>query len=473
MYRLHQSGHKLLMMALGFIAFPLQALVVTEDEQTSLRLTIYNQDFAVIQDHRQLPQLDAHQQVHVEQMSAQMLPETLRIQHAGKILEQGFSESKLNYLALLRAYIGQPLQIARLNPSNGQETLSPIELLSIESSHALIRRNARIESIPLNSSEWRFIFPAELPSQLQGKQGIHFVSAGTDQQTTAQLSYLSNGLGWSMDYVLTLDAQGDTVDIEGLASVYNNSGGDFNDAELRLMAGEVNAPDNRQPMMMHAMAMSDSVGSSPERGTEAVQDFYLYSLPNPVSFQHNESKQLPLINLRDIPAKLSYHYEFPVWPALDNQHHQAQADVRLHFDVPTLAEQASPLPAGQVRVFRPDRQQDMQFIGASNLSNLGAGETAELALGRAFDVNIKRRQILFSDGFDSVTIQQEVMITNSGREGRVVDVGADFQQEWTLKDSTHPMEASGAAGLTAQMHIAAGGSETLRFTVELKKRIHR
>jgi hypothetical protein len=468
-------GMKLLplLIAASVFVMPVKATVLTEAQQTQLRLTVYNQDFAVVEDHRQLSALSAGQQVQVQNMSPAIMPETLRIQNAGQILEQGISRSSLNFQSLLQAYVGQTLNVARLNTSTGQETISNAELLSIDGSHALIRREGQIESIPLQTREWRFIFPAELPSNLQGRESIHFTSAGTDEDSTAILSYLTSGLGWKMDYVMTLDAQGKSLAVEGLASVYNHTGGHFNNAELRLMAGDINAPDQRQPVMMRAMAMSDSLGSMPEQAAESVQDFYLYQLPHPVSFQNNETKQLPLIQLTDIPAQVRYHHHFSVWPALDQQRHQAQADISLIFDAPKLADQNSPLPAGQARVFRPDRQGDMQFVGAANLGNLAAGETAELALGRAFDLNIQRRQTLFSDGFDSVTLQQEVTVTNSGNEGRSVDISVGFQQEWALRDATHPMKDDGAGKLTGQMHLPAGGSETLRFTVELKKRINR
>ena len=469
------QGMKLLplLMAASLFTFPIQATLLTEAEQTKLRLTVYNQDFAVVEDHRQLSVLNAGEQVQVQNMSPAILPETLRIQNAGQILEQGISRSSLNFLSLLQAYVGETLNVARLNTSTGQETISRVELLSVDGSHALIRREGQIESIPLQTREWRFIFPAELPSNLQGQDSIHFTSAGTEQDSTAILSYLTSGLGWKMDYVMTLDAPGKSLAVEGLASVYNHSGGHFTNAELRLMAGDINAPDQRQPVMMRAMAMNDALGSMPEQAAESVQDFYLYRLPHPVSFQPNETKQLPLIQLADVEATLRYHHHFSIWPALDQQRHQAQADISLVFDAPKLKDQNAPLPAGQARVFRPDRQGEMQFIGAANLRNLATGETAELALGRAFDLNIQRRQTLFSDGFDSVTIQQEVTVTNAGNEGRSVDISVGFQQEWSLRDATHPMKDDGAGKLTGQMHLPAGGSETLRFTVELKKRINR
>ncbi|KDE41312.1 hypothetical protein ADINL_0193 [Nitrincola lacisaponensis] len=462
-----------LALSVGLMSVQLHAAVIPASDQTHLGLTLYPQDLAMVQDHRRLPALSPGQQVHVEKISPQMLPETLRIQGAGQILEQSLLQPPLSYQAMLDAHLGRFLQLARLNPATGQETLSTVELLSVEHHQALVRRDGRIESIPMQSQEWRFIFPSELPANLQGRRGLHFISAGTEAESTAQLNYLTRGMGWQMDYVLTLNPKSNTLSVEGLASVYNHSGNDYLDAEMRLMAGDIQAPAARQPEMMRAMAMSDMLGSASNHTPETVQDFYLYRLPYPVSLRHDETKQLPLIQADALPVTLSYHYAFPVWPALDQQRHQAQPEIRLSFEAPALEDQKAPLPAGQARVFRPDRQGEMQFIGAANLGNLASGETAELVLGRAFDLNITRRQVLFTDGFDSVTVQQEITVTNAGNEGREVDLSASFQQEWTLRDATHTMQEDGAGQLTAKMHLPAGGSETLRFTVELKKRINR
>lgn len=461
-----------LCLSFGLLALPIHAGVINASDQSHLTLTLYNQDLAMIQDQRRLPTLSPGQRIRVEDVSRQMLPETLRIQGAGQILEQSLLQNPLTYSALLQAHLGKFIQVARINQATGQETLSTVELLSIDQ-QALVRRDGRIESIPMNSSEWRFIFPSELPDNLKGRAGLEFVSAGTQIESTAQLNYLSRGLGWQMDYVLTLDSLGTSLAAEGLASVYNRSGSLFQDADLRLMAGDINTPTAAQPEMMRAMAMSDTLASGQIDAPEQMQDFYLYRLPYPVTLQPNETKQLPLVQFDTIPAKMTYRHHFNLWPGMDQQRHQSQPEVQLVFEAPSLDASNTPLPAGQARVFRPDREGELQFIGAAQLGNLAAGEEAVMPLGRAFDLNISRRQTLFSDGFDKVTIQQEVSITNAGNEGRSVDMSTGFQQEWQLKESSHPMQEDGAGQLTWSMHLPAGGTETMRFTVEMKKRINR
>ena len=460
-----------LSMTMSLAALSAQAsIIITEKDQTKLALTVYNQDFAFFQDYRNLPNIDAKQRVYIEDTSPNMLPETLRIENVGRILEQANFQSHFNYQALLNAYLGKEIEVARLNTVTGKEDIFTIELINVEAQHVLVRRNERIELIPLNTREWRFIFPSELPDNLQSRQGVYFISNGKSNDDTAILSYLSSGIGWNMDYVLTLNAEGNSLDIEGLATISNYTGINLRDASVRLVAGDVNMPHTKQPMVMRAMAMSDNMVYETESSPESLQNFYLYRLPNLLSMEINETKQIPLIQLANIEANIKYSHQFSIWPRLDQHSHQAQANISLVFDAPTIAEQNSPLPAGQARVFRPDTLGEMLFVGAANLSNLAAGETTELSLGRAFDLNVQRRQTYFKEDKDSVTIEQEVVISNAGAEEHSIEIGINFQQDWTLLDTSHPIREDGAGQLTAKMVIPAESSERLSFKVEVIKR---
>lgn len=446
-----------------------QPLVLGEEARQQLTLTLYNQNFGLIQDQRTLPALPAGQRVQITHVSPQMLTETLRIEGAGQIREQSLIPAQLNYGTLLAAHVGQTLELVRFNPVSGQESRHEVELISVDGGQALVRRDGRIEPIPLHDHHWRLTFPA-LPEHLSATPSLSFVSAG-QAAGSARFSYLSQQLGWSMDYVLTLSRDGKQLNVEGMASLYNRSGIAFPAARLRLMAGEVNAPQAAPEMLMRSMAVMDSVGmgSAPAQ----VQDYYLYSLPEPVSLAADERKQVPLVSAAAIPAQISYEHEFHIPAALDAQRHQAQPRIQLNFTAPALQDRRSPLPAGNVRVFRPDAADELQFIGAASLGNLAAGEEARLPLGQAFDVNISRRQVSFADSFDQVETGQEITITNASSEARTVTLTARFNQPWELKHSSHLVTEEGSSSLSWQMHLPAGGSETARINVALKKRINR
>ncbi|WP_315982839.1 hypothetical protein [Aliamphritea spongicola] len=98
-----------------------------------------------------------------------MMSETLRLENAGEVLEQNLNTNLISTQALLQHYIGKNLQVARTNQATGQETRFPARLLSFSGQLATIDRDGSIESIPVNSNGWRFIFPA-LPEGMQSSR---------------------------------------------------------------------------------------------------------------------------------------------------------------------------------------------------------------------------------------------------------------------------------------------------------------
>jgi len=448
-------------------ALPLSASVLEIDrqQQEGLTLTLYNQDMALIEDVRRLPILNEGQRLNIKDVSPRMMPETLRIRGAGTIIEQSLQLGTLNFQSLLQAYLGKPLQLARLNPATGQESILDGELLSLEGAQAIFRIQGRLETVPLHSEQWRFLFP-EIPQELQPDTRLSFKTAGTSDQGEARFSYITQGMGWQMDYVLTLNQDASSVAIEGLASLYNQSGTHYNNARISLMAGDIQRPEAPRGQMMRAMAVmeSDSYAQEPE----SIQDYHLYRLPQPLDLQDQERKQVPLIQIPTLAAGISYQHQFMVYPFLDQQRYNLQPDILLSFKAPSDIDATAPLPAGQARVFRPDAQDELQFIGASRIGNIASGEEVEMTLGRAFDLSISRQQTHYSKTFDGHLVEQQVIVRNSSNNARSLRLSAGFQQQWEIQESSQPHQEDGAGNAYWVLDLPAKESKTLTLRVALK-----
>ncbi|MFC6671780.1 DUF4139 domain-containing protein [Marinobacterium aestuariivivens] len=448
----------------AFIVCPLQAettLPVDAGARQALSLTVYNQNLGLVRDTRQLPALSAGQPVVIEDVSRQMQTETLSINGAGAILEQTLNTNLLNHHSLLQHYLGRELSLARRNPADGEESLSAVTLLSIEGDRALVRRNEQIESIPLGQ-DWRFIFP-QLPAHLISRPSLEFRSQGTPAPAPATISYLTGGLSWQMDYVLNLDANGQRMALEGLATLHNDTGTDFRDAGFQLLAGTINqpAPEAYRKANLAMAAMADASGMAPE----AFQDYHLYSLPQRTSLLDQQHKQLPLVSQAALPVKREYRHEFLVIPRLDNQRHKSPAQTWLAFR--NGADQ--PLPAGAVRTFAPDEQGRLQFVGGARIDHTATGQDVELQLGDAFDLSIERQQTLFSKEYDSQLLEYEVLVRNSAAADKQLQLAVNFTQPWSLEHSSLPMQQENSGRAQWTLDIPAEDKRVLRFRVRLKK----
>lgn len=452
---------KLLSVTLFTALLPLCAVAtsisITDQEQTDLAVTLYTQNLGFIQDSRSLPLLKKDDIVVIRDISKLMQTETLQIQNAGIIKEQTLNSASLNYNTLLERYIGENVIVAH-SQTNGPELQQTVRLLNAEGSTVLVENNGQVESIPL-SSEWRIIFPSR-PADLLLKPSLTFRSEGTTSAGTAQLSYLTQGLSWEMDYVMTLNKESNQLTLDGLASLMNDTGTPLNNARIRLLAGDVYRESNpryREKTVMMAQSMTaDSSSALPE----ALNDYQLYTLEERVSLQNQQRTQVPLLHADKVAIDALQKYSFYIGNGVDNQTHTVKPESFIRFTNNKQQGLGAPLPAGQVRFFSPDNTGELHYIGSSRINQTAKGEQVELSMGKAFDVTITRKQTDFQTAFDGSVAAYELRIRNSAMSSRDIEVSSMFSQPWKLISSTlQPVEQNG--GMAKWKTTVPGNSESL------------
>jgi hypothetical protein len=446
------------------------SMMIGADKRESVALTLYNQNLGLVRETRTVPPLQSGQEVTLEDVSEQLQIESLRIANAGQIFEQNLNTHVLNQQSLLQHYMGKTLQLARLNPATGQELITTVQLLNIDGNRALIKRDSRFETIPLNN-QWRFIFPT-LPQQLLTKPSLTFRSAGTDRSQSAQVSYLTSGLNWNMDYVLTLDESGTKVSLDGLASLTNQTGTDFKNARINLLAGELYQPNNRYQMRQKSMevmsAMSADMGAAPAR--EQLQDFHLYTLPRKTDLLNGQVKQVSLLSAKDVSVERGYSYQFLIYPTLERNQHRVKPELTVKLKNEKSNQLGIPLPAGNLRTFSPDSQGHLQFIGGAHINHTGEGDEVDVKLGKAFDLSIHRKQTHFSKTFSGYLVGQELRISNSRSTPATLELTGNFPLQWQMKSSSHEFEKVMGGSARWMIEVPARGDAVLQFKVEMEKR---
>ena len=458
----------------GFTVLSAQAttLQISSEQRESIDLTLYNQNLGLVRETRELPPLKTGQSVTLEDVSKQLQVESLRIDNAGKILEQNLNTNLLNQQNLLQHFVGKELKLARLNPVSGKEIISSVKLLSIDGSRALIKRNNSFESIPLNNG-WRFIFP-NLPSQLLAKPSVSFRSSGTSKAQLTGISYLTSGLSWDMDYVMTLNEAGTQVTLDGLASLTNNTGADFKDAQISLVAGDLNNPGARHATALQEdfsnMVMARGAAAPKSLSGESIGDFHLFSLPRKVDLLNGQVKQVSFLTAEKVPVSRSYDYEFLVYPTLERNQHRVKPNLTLKFLNDQKSHLGMPLPAGKIRTFSPDSKGQLQFMGGSSINHTGEGDEVEVTQGKAFDLSIHRKQIHFSTVFNGFKVGQELRITNSRSTPADLVMTANFPLVWEMESSNIEFEKVLGGSAQWKIKVPAKGEKVLRFHVKMEKR---
>src|SRR3954451_14007106 len=78
-------------------------------------------------------------------------------------------------------------------------------------------------------------FPHEKPQML-----FWNVKSEFDGEATIQITYFTSGITWSADYIAIADEQESKLDIDGFVRITNNSGEEYENAQVRLVVGTIN-----------------------------------------------------------------------------------------------------------------------------------------------------------------------------------------------------------------------------------------
>src|SRR5262249_43311878 len=95
---------------------------------------------------------------------------------------------------------------------------------------------------------------SEIPEGLTTQPTLSVqLAAGKPGKRTVTVSYLAQGFSWSSDYVAHLNNAADRMHLTGWVTLQNDTSNDFRQAEVMVVAGELNLVD------------SGEGGSRPER----------------------------------------------------------------------------------------------------------------------------------------------------------------------------------------------------------------
>ena len=242
------------------------------------------------------------------------------------------------------------------------------------------------------------IFPS-IPEGLIARPTLVWqIGAPAAGKRRIEASYITGGMQWSADYVLSLDPTEEKAGLQGWVTINNNSGASYKDAKLKLVAGDVHKaqPNRPCPPPGHGRGDGDVEGELRRRGPF---EYHLYTLDRPSTIKTAQTKQIQLLQAEGIRIVKDYvlsggtHYFQSVWSGPASKE---KIKVFIGFKnseaTPGLGQ---PLPKGIVRVFKKDRSGSPQLIGEDNIDHTPRNEDLKLELGNAFDIVAERRQTDF------------------------------------------------------------------------------
>ncbi|MBU6371972.1 MAG: DUF4139 domain-containing protein [Alphaproteobacteria bacterium] len=426
-------------------------------EPAKVAITIYNDDTALVEDVRTLDLQPGRQRLEFPGVSARIRPETAALTGDGiDIVEQNFDFDLLTPSKMMEKAVGSTVQLVRVNPATGRETIETAKVLSANEG-VVLKIGDRIEVLRDDGLPVRVLFD-KIPENLRAKPTLSVtVTSKTAGARPVALRYLTSGIGWSADYVGVFDEKAGKLDLQGWVTLTNRSGTSYTDAKTQLIAG---APGQAGDAVLGAT--EGGTGGASDDAT-SFGDYHLYTLKLPTTIAENQTKQVSFIDAAGVKAQKVYLVDRG---GFSSQRTPEGAAVKLRFANDAASGLGAALPAGTLRLYAKDSAGRAQFIGEDELGHVAQGSKLELAIGTAFDVTAQSQVTKRDAPKKGVTVTS---ITYTFRNARAEPATVLFSQgvnpDNELVESSAPGERVDAGTYAWRVPIPARGETKLSFTV--------
>src|SRR6478736_8839279 len=258
--------------------------------QAEPALTIYNQNFAVIRDNVALDLKSGVNEVRFAGATAHLEPDSVILRDpAGKrtlqILEQNYRNDPVSQELLLSLHEGKMIDFQNLRMKDNTTVREIIPGKIIRSGY--VPGGGNEQPIIEVNGKLQFTLPGQPLFPSLGDDTIlkptlnWLLRADKPGKLDAEVSYVTEGFTWESDYNLVAPEKGDTVDLIGWITMNNQSGKTFENAKIKLMAGDVNKiqpQQTRREVRMYATkAMADFEGGTTVT-EKSFDEFHLYTV---------------------------------------------------------------------------------------------------------------------------------------------------------------------------------------------------
>jgi hypothetical protein len=475
----------------------------TTDRSSSVGwLTIYNQDFAVA---RTFIDLDLHaglNEITTDRVTSRLEPDSVVLRDpSGKrmihVLEQNYDAAVVSQDWLLQKYEGKTIDFQTVTPQGIQSVQGRIIRAGGLSDSDANGQSLQTQPLIEVNGKMQFqlpgtpLFPATTDGLLLKPTLRWQIESEKSERFAAELAYITGGLNWSATYSVVLPDSSNVTgeekaDVVGWVTIHNESGTEFPEARIKLMAGDVAKlrPEGFISMGANRAMLADEFSGQPQVTQKAFDDFHLYDLNRTVALRNGETKQVQFLEAAQVDARRNYMYDgsaVGLQPSYNNGYgvneqrgfglENGNEKVRIVEEIKNSEANhlGMPLPAGRIRVYRRDADGQMEFIGEDTISHTPAEDTVKLATGSAFDVKGSRRQTDFHVSQEGHTLDEtfEIKITNQKQQPVNVAVLEHLYRgaNWEIRDKSSDFAKHDSHTIEFPVQVPAKGETTLTYTV--------
>lgn len=473
-----------------FAVFLLPLAVLGEDGPS---LTIYNGGFAAVREHVPLDLKSGVNPVTFAGATTTLEPESVILrdpsgQHSVQILEQSYRADTISQGLLLSMYEGKTIEFIVGRTGDGKDITSSGKVIRSGYVPAGSQNAGNQSPVIEVNGQLRFSLPGEpifpdLGTDTVLKPRLNWLLQ-TEQPGAfnAELAYITNGMSWAADYNLVIPEKGNVADVVGWITMHNNSGKTFENARIRLMAGDVNKIQQgglRRDYAAKAAMVMNEAAAAPVVTEKAFDEFHLYTLEHATTLHEEETKQVEFVHAMNVNSQRVYvydgmegYYYFGNFVG-DNPGYGTQMNKKIwvmqEFKNSKENGLGIALPKGRLRFYRRDTDGSLQFIGENQIDHTPKDETIRVYTGNSFDVVGERKQVDYhvDRGGHQADETFEVRVRNHKKETINVRVVEHLYRwsNWKVTNESDEHKKTDAQTIEYRVNVAPDQEKVVKYTV--------
>ncbi len=465
-------------------------------------LTIYNQNFFVAREYVPLDLRPGVNHAEFAGIASHLEPDSVILRdpagRALRVLEQNYRNDPISQELLLSFYEGKTIDFL-VQRADKQEIIKGKVVRSGYIPSSYYAQNYQQPSFTQPIIEVDGVLRFGLPGQplfpgLSGdsilKPTLSWLLQTNDPgKFDAEISYVAGGMSWQADYNLVVSdnvkSKTDLLDMVGWITMRNQSGKTFENANIKLMAGDVN---KIQPgtLANRAYAAAKMVvadeAMAPTVREKSFDEFHLYSLARPTTLHDQETKQVEFVRSTGIHAQRLYVYDgaqvaqygyYNLEQIRQDQSYGTQSNPKVwvmeEFKNAEVNHLGIALPKGKLRFYRRDTDGHLEFVGENVIDHTPKDETIRIFTGNSFDVvgERKRTNYRVDSAHNWMDESFEVRVRNHKKETVTVRVVEHLYRwtNWKLSEQSQESGKTDAQTVEFPVTIAPDGEQVVTYTV--------
>jgi hypothetical protein len=441
----------------GLAASSLCGVFVASAHADEVHVTVYNNDLALVKEVREVELPEGRGEFSFTGVPGRIDPTSVRLGADGgklAVLEQNYRYDLVSREKLLERHLDQSARIVTKHDKVHEGILKTAfgSLVLETEAGVVLLSNDEIADIT---------FPA-IPEGLITRPTLVWILQNDGSvRRDLEIAYLTGGMAWHTEYIAAVDAEDREMRLNGWVSIENNSGASYENARLKVVAGDVHRAQPPAPMggVKRYVAMEAAAPSFQER---SFFEYHLYDLDRTTSLADKEVKQIQLLADREVPLEKVYVYE----PMRAGD----KVQVKIEFENSKGNGLGIPLPGGKFRVYREDADGALEFAGEDWIDHTARDETVSLVMGNAFDLVGERNEIDARRITNRIWERQiEIKLRNRKEKDAVkIKVREHPGGIWSVLESSHEWEKPNTRDLEFEVPVKAGEEVVLTYRARVE-----